>query len=62
MQFFPASRKLTGFSAAVYPLKWHEAFFLQDLQILRSSLIIICLFGDAARFRCGNPCFDFVFL
>src|SRR5712664_1585406 len=33
-----------------------------DLQIPKSSLIIICLFGDAARFRCGNSCARFIFL
>jgi len=36
-------------------------FFPSDLQILRSSLIIISLFGDAARFRCGNSCSEFIF-
>ena len=35
-------------------------FSRSDLQILRSSLIIIGLFGDAARFRCGNSCSKFV--
>jgi hypothetical protein len=38
------------------------AFSWSDLQIPRSSLIIICLFGDAERFRCGNSCFNFIFL
>ena len=34
---------------------------LFDLQIPRSSLIITVLFRDAARFRCGGSCFDFIF-
>ncbi len=32
-----------------------------DLQIFAASLIIICLFGDAARFRCGTSCPKFIF-
>src|SRR6266849_2831862 len=36
-------------------------FSCSDLQILRSSLIITSLFGDAARFRCGDSSFKFIF-
>jgi hypothetical protein len=32
-----------------------------DLQNEGGSLIINGLFGAAARFRCGNPCIQFVF-
>jgi hypothetical protein len=44
-------------------LKPRALKFLQsDLQIIRTSLIITSLFGDAARFRCGNPNLSFIFL
>src|SRR5712692_3072667 len=36
-------------------------FSCSDLQIFAASLIIICLFGDAARFRCGISCPKFIF-
>ena len=38
--------------APVRRREWRDSF-RSDLQIFAASLIIICLFGDAARFRCG---------
>src|SRR5258706_15718399 len=46
---------------ASHPSYVVHPFSGSDLQILRSSLIIICLLGDAARFRCGNSCSKFIF-
>jgi len=40
------------------PVAW---FSSTDLQILRDSLIITGLFGDAARFRCRCSCSEFIF-
>jgi len=41
------------------PRKPTSTCWRSDLQILKSSLIITNLFGDAARFCCGDSCFEF---
>jgi len=45
-------------SIPMMPVAW---FSSTDLQILRDSLIITGLFGDAARFRCRCSCSEFIF-
>jgi hypothetical protein len=58
----PAAKYSARFDGPWISLEWRRLdFFPADLQIPRSSLIIISLLGDAARFRRGISCFKFIF-